>query len=378
MQFIIKTFQGLESALAAELLDMGADQVEELTRAVSFEGDREWVYRTNLELRTALRVLVPLREFSCTNERELYDGVRSIDWRTYLTPKDTLAVEAVVHSTYFNHSQYVALRTKDAIVDQLREHFGQRPSVDLKSPTLPVQIHIRENICTVLLDSSGEPLFKRGYRKETGPAPLNEVLAAGMLKLAGWPADMPFLDPMCGSGTLPIEAALMATRTPSQWYREGFAFQKWNDYDPALWKETRSAAWAKRTKEIPPIFGSDIHPNAVRIAKINASHTDIHMHIQWEHAPMGSCAVPENKGVMVFNPPYNERMPVEEVETLYKEIGSNLKHRFPGFQAWVLSANEKGVHAIGLRPSRRISLFNGALPCKFLKFDLYEGSKKGL
>jgi len=376
MQFIVKTFQGLEPALAEELGELGAGSVESLTRAVTFEGGPEWVYRANLELRTALRVLVPLHTFSCTNEKELYQGVREIDWRPYLQPKDTLAVEAVVHSTYFNHSQYVALKTKDAIVDQLRDHFGQRPSVDLKSPTLPIQVHIRENQCTVLLDSSGEPLFKRGYRVETGPAPLNEVLAAGMLKLAGWPLDKPFLDPMCGSGTLPIEAALMATRTPSQWYRERFAFQNWKDFDPAQWKEARNSAREKMKKEIPPVYGSDIHPNAIRIAKINAANTEVHRFIQWDHAPMDGCVVPATKGLMMLNPPYNERMAVEEIESLYQMIGSSLKHRFSGFQAWVLSANEKGVHAIGLRPSRRISLFNGALPCKFLKFELYEGSKK--
>ena len=376
MQFIAKTFQGLEAVLAEELRDLGAEHVEVLTRAVSFECGREWIYRANLELRTALRVLVPVHTFSCTNEKELYQGVREVDWRPYLTPNDTLAVEAVVHSTYFNHSQYVALKTKDAIVDQLREHYGQRPSIDLKDPTLPVNVHIRENTCSILLDSSGEPLFKRGYRKETGPAPLNEVLAAGMLKLAGWPLDTPFLDPMCGSGTLPIEAALMATHTPSQWYRERFAFQHWKDFDSALWKEVKNAAWAKKEKEAVPIYGSDIHPNAIRIARINAAHTDIGHLIQWEHAPMEDCTLPEVKGLLMFNPPYNERMEIEEVEALYKMIGASLKHRFSGFQAWVISGNEKGVHAIGLRPSRRIALFNGALPCKFLKFELYEGSRK--
>ncbi|MBK6619793.1 MAG: class I SAM-dependent RNA methyltransferase [Saprospirales bacterium] len=376
MQFIAKTFQGLESALAGELRDLGATAVEELTRAVSFEGGREWVYRANLELRTALRILIPIHSFTCTNEKELYEGVRAIEWRNYLSPDDTLAVEAVVNSTFFNHSRYVALKTKDAIVDQLRDQFGQRPNVDLKSPTLPVQVHIRENQCSVLLDSSGEPLFKRGYRIETGPAPLNEVLAAGMLKLAGWPMDVPFLDPMCGSGTLPIEAALMATHTPSQWYREHFAFQKWKDFDQALWKEVKNEAWANKEKEAAPIFGSDIHPNAIRIAQVNAAHTDIQHLIRWEHAPLERCAVPEGKGLMVFNPPYNERMPVEEIEELYQMIGSSLKHRFPGYQAWVLTGNEKGMHAIGLRPSRRIALFNGAIPCKFLKFELYDGSKK--
>ena len=377
MKLIAKTFHGLEPILATELHQAGAEAVEELTRAVSFEGDREWIYRANLELRTALRILVPLHSFSCTNEKQLYQGVREIDWRTYLSPKDTLAVEAVVHSTFFTHSHYVALKTKDAIVDQLRDQFGQRPSVDLKTPTLPIQVHIRENQCTVLLDSSGEPLFKRGYRLETGPAPLNEVLAAGMLLLAGWPReDASFFDPMCGSGTLPIEAAMMATHTPAQWYRSRFAFQNWKDFDPTLWEKVRREAGEKRTLKAPPIWGSDSHPNAIRIARNNADQTDLHTLIEWQHAPIEDCPIPEKKGIAIFNPPYNERMPVEEIESLYQLIGSNLKHRFAGFEAWVLSANEKAIHSIGLRPSRKISLFNGALPCKFLKFELYEGSRK--
>lgn len=201
MQLIAKTFQGLEDVLAEELNAIGAEGVQTLTRAAAFEGDLEWLYRANLELRTALRILVPVGAFYCTNENQLYQGIRSIDWCPFLTPQDTLAVDAVVNSTYFTHSQYTALKTKDAIVDQLRDHYGQRPSVDAKNPSLRIHVHIRENKCSVSLDSSGEPLFKRGYRTETGPAPLNEVLAAGMLQLAGWPQDAPFLDPMCGSGT---------------------------------------------------------------------------------------------------------------------------------------------------------------------------------
>ncbi|MBK7407749.1 MAG: class I SAM-dependent RNA methyltransferase [Saprospirales bacterium] len=367
----------MESVLAEELRELGAESVEELTRAVLFEGGPEWIYRANLELRTALRVLVTIHTFTCTTEHELYTGVREIDWRPYLTPQDTLAVEAVVNSPYFTHSHYVALKAKDAIVDQLRDHYGQRPSIDVKAPTLPIQIHIRDNQCTVLLDSTGEPLFKRGYRLETGPAPLNEVLAAGMLKLAGWPReDAAFFDPMCGSGTLPIEAALMSTHTPSQWYRTHFAFQNWKDYDPALWETTRKDAEEKIVMKAPPILGSDSHPNAIRIARNNAAITNVYDLIEWKHVPMEDAPIPEKKGVMILNPPYNERMPVAEIEALYQMIGSNLKHRFSGFEAWVLSANEKAIHSIGLRPSRRISLFNGALPCKFLKFELYDGSRK--
>ena len=376
MQLIAKTFQGLEDVLAEELNAIGAEGVQTLTRAAAFEGDLEWLYRANLELRTALRILVPVGAFYCTNENQLYQGIRSIDWRPFLTPQDTLAVDAVVNSTYFTHSQYTALKTKDAIVDQLRDHYGQRPSVDAKNPSLRIHVHIRENKCSVSLDSSGEPLFKRGYRTETGPAPLNEVLAAGMLQLAGWPQDAPFLDPMCGSGTLPIEAAMMASQTPASWFRARFAFQNWKDYDPVLWHQIRKNAEEKINRQIPPIYGSDSHPGALRMARANAEKTGLEHLIHWEQAPLERCPLPEGKGLMVMNPPYDERMPVAEIESLYQSIGSNMKHRFAGFQAWVLSANEKAMHAIGLRPSRKISLYNGALPCKFLKFELYEGSKK--
>lgn len=377
MQFIAKTFHGLEAVLAEELGELGATEIEPLTRAVAFEGDKELMYRANLELRTALRILAPIHSFPCVSDSDLYQGTKEIDWRPYLTPKDTFAVEAVVNSSHFNHSHFVALKTKDAIVDQLRDHYGQRPSIDLKSPDLQVNVHIREGICTILLDSSGEPLFKRSYRKETGPAPLNEVLAAGMLKLAGWPEGGSFLDPMCGSGTLPIEAALMATRTPVQWHRPGFAFQKWKDFDPILWEQVRQSAWEKRIPEAPPIFGSDSHPNAVRMSQANAEQAEVGHLIRWEKSWMDECPLPEQKGIVMLNPPYNERMGVSEIENLYQMIGATLKHRFSGSKAWVLSSNDSAIHAIGLRPSRKIGLFNGSLPCKFLKFDLYEGSKKG-
>lgn len=217
MKWIAKTVQGLEAVLAEELQELGAEAVEPLIRAVGFEGGQELMYRANLELRTALRILTPIHSFRCKTEKELYQGVKEFDWRPFLSPSDTLAVEGVVHSNYFNHSHYVALKTKDAIVDQLREHFGQRPSVDLKSPSLLINVHIREDECSISLDSSGEPLFKRGYREQTGPAPLNEVLAAGMLRLAGYTGQQSFVDPMCGSGTLPIEAAT----SPRKRHRNG-------------------------------------------------------------------------------------------------------------------------------------------------------------
>lgn len=377
MKWIAKTVQGLEAVLAEELQELGAEAVEPLIRAVGFEGGQELMYRANLELRTALRILTPIHSFRCKTEKELYQGVKEFDWRPFLSPSDTLAVEGVVHSNYFNHSHYVALKTKDAIVDQLREHFGQRPSVDLKSPSLLINVHIREDECSISLDSSGEPLFKRGYREQTGPAPLNEVLAAGMLRLAGYTGQQSFVDPMCGSGTLPIEAALIATQTPSQWHRRQFGFLKWKDFDADIWEQVRQQAWEKRKTDIPLIFGSDSHPNAVRMAQGNAAKAGLENLIRFKKAWMDECPMPHETGIAILNPPYNERMEVEEIEKLYKMIGATLKHRFSGFQAWVLSSNEKAMHAIGLRPSRRIALLNGAIPCKFLKFELYEGSRKG-
>ena len=376
MQIIAKTFAGLEKVLAQELKALGATNIELLKRGVQFEGDTRLLYQANLELRTALRVLVPIKSFHANHENILYRKVRQVDWSEYLGLQDTFAIDAVVNSPHFSHSKYVALKSKDAIVDQFRHNMGRRPNVDTKDPDLKVHIHINQNKGTVLLDSSGEPLYKRGYRQDTLEAPINEVLAAGLLLLSGWKGDKPLIDPMCGSGTIPIEAALLATQTPPLLHRKQFGFMKWKDFDSKLWEEVKADAQAKIKKDIPPIFGYDKELKAVRFSQYNAIAAKVDDKIQFDRKKFESLIPPSDHGVLLSNPPYDERLNKGDVNELYKMIGDQLKKHFAGFEAWIISSNMEAFKHVGLRPSKRIPLFNGPLECKFQKYEMYVGSKK--
>lgn len=376
MQLIAKTLAGLEGVLAAELEALGAQHIRQTPRAVHFEGDQWLMYRANLELRTALRILRPLASFPAKDADALYKAVYQIDWPHYLDVQGSFAVDAVVWSEVWRHAHFAALKTKDAIADRFRKALGRRPSVDTDNPDLRVHLHINGLKATLSLDSSGDSLHRRGYRAHGGTAPLNEVLAAGMILLTGWQADRPLLDPMCGSGTLLIEAALLAGRIPPQWLRKHFGFQRWKDYKPAIWERVRKQALAQAPVQWPPILGYDKDLNALRIAQANIEAAHLQNRISLEKLAFDQLSPPEGPGILITNPPYNERMPLEEAFAFYKQIGDILKQRFAGYDAWIISAHREALKRLGLRPSQKIALFNGPLECGFHKFSLYEGSKK--
>ncbi|MCB0529702.1 MAG: class I SAM-dependent RNA methyltransferase [Saprospiraceae bacterium] len=373
---IAKTLAGLEPVLAGELKALGATGIREIKRAVAFDGDHRLLYRANYELRSALRILVPIHEFPVYHEKNLYDGIREIDWSKYMSVDDTLAIDAVTRGEVFRHSQYAGQLTKDAIVDQFRERLRRRPSVNTVAPTLRVNIHIQGTHCDVAIDASGDSLHRRNYRRDTVEAPLNEVLAAGMILLSGWNGRGNFADPMCGSGTLPIEAAFIATNTPVQIKRAGFGFFKWPDFDRKLWQSVVENA----NDNIQPfdfqIFASDKDPRARNATSINVLSAGLEDLIKIDKIAFDKLVPPELPGTLIANPPYDERLKLEDTAAFYKGIGDRLKKSWTGWDAWLISSNREALKNIGLRPSRKITLFNGALECSFQKFDLYEGSKK--
>lgn len=376
MKILVKTLAGLEGILANELTALGAQNIEPLKRAVQFEGDLRLLYRTNYELRTAIRILVPIRTFQVNDENSLYRKVRQIKWSDYMDVDDTLAIDGVTNSPFFTHSKYIALKTKDAIVDQFRFVTGRRPNVDLDSPKLRINVHISHDQCTISLDSSGDPLFKRAYRADTVEAPINEVLSAGMILLSGWQKDCHFIDPMCGSGTNLIEAALYAYNIPPQLQRRYFGFTKWKDFDRKLWAEVKEQANDRITTFDHGIFGFDMDFKAIKITQQNIFGANLAGKIQVERKKFEKLTPPEGKGLLIMNPPYDERMATADINELYTMIGDRLKAAFCGYEAWIISANAEALKHIGLRSSKKIRLFNGQLECRFQKFELYEGSKK--
>ncbi len=372
---VVKTLQGLEPVLAAELEALGAADIQPLKRAVSCKGDTRLLYRANYELRTALRVLLPFKQFTARREKDLYEAVRSVDWSAYLGVTDTLAVQATVAGDLFRHSHYASLLTKDAIVDQFRDRYQRRPSVNLQAPNLQIHLRIHGERCELALDSSGDSLHKRGYRADVGEAPLNEVLAAGMILLTGWRGESTFVDPMCGSGTLPIEAAMIAMDMSPQQQRASFGFFRWKNFDRKLWEEVRAEADARVHPPKFPILGFDQDPRARNAAAINLMAARLEQYVQVEKKAFERLKPPEPPGILVVNPPYDERLKLEEAEVFYQNIGDRLKQAWPGWEAWLISSNMEAWKRFGLRPSRKIPLINGALECIFQKFELYAGKK---
>lgn len=376
-QFIAKTLAGLEPVLADELRALGASGIRPLKRAVAFDGDTRMLYRANYELRTALRILVPIHSFPAYNERNYYAAIREIDWSEYMGVGDTLAVDAVAVGEVFRHSQYVGLMTKDAIVDQFRDRYQRRPDVNTVAPTLRINVHVQGTHCDISLDASGDSLHRRNYRRDTVEAPLNEVLAAGMILLSGWNGKGPFVDPMCGSGTLPIEAAMLATRTPPQQKREGFGFFRWPDFSQKLWRSVKEEADGRIQPFEFPIVASDKDNRARNATSINVMSAGLEDVVQIEKTPFEKLLPPGDvPGTLIANPPYDERLKMEDIVAFYKSIGDQLKQHWPGWDAWLISSNRDALKHIGLRASRKITLFNGALECSFQKFELYEGTKK--
>lgn len=375
-KMVAKTFFGFEEILAKELQQLGAQEVEIGTRMVSFKGDKGFMYKANLSLRSALKILKPIYHFRAFNDQSLYKGIQGIDWSKYLNANQTFVIDTTIHSDNFKHSQFVSQKAKDAIVDQFRDKFGQRPSIDKDFPDLRINIHIDRDQCSVALDTSGASLHHRGYRTATNIAPINEVLAAGMLLLSGWDGSSHFLDPMCGSGTILVEAAMIACNIPANINRKEFAFEKWNDWDNDLFDQIIDALM-KRTREFHhTIIGYDKAPSAVQKAKDNVRNANLEDYITISQANFFETKK-ETVGPlhMVFNPPYGERLDIE-LERFYRELGDTLKNNYSNTNAWFITANLEALKYVGLRPSRKIKLFNGSLEARLVKYEMYEGSKR--
>ena len=375
MKIIAKTFAGLEELLAKELENIGAQDIEQGIRMVSFSGDKEMLYQANFCLRTAVKILLPIREFKADNADDVYKEVRAIEWSEYMDNDSTFMVDAVVFSEEFRHSRFAAYRVKDAIADYFREKTGRRPNVGISNPDLRINLHIAEKDVTISLDSSGESLHHRGYRVGTVAAPLNEVLAAGMIMLTGWDGESDFIDPMCGSGTILIEAALIARNIYPGVFRKEFAFERWKDFDPELFDtiyndDSRERAFTHK------IYGYDINRQAVAIAQENVKSAGVGSIVEVKQQDIRDMERPADKAIMVTNPPYGERITSEDILGLYGDIGRTLKHAFAGNDAWILSLHEECFARIGFRPSTRIVLYNGALECEFRKYQVFEGRLK--
>lgn len=374
-ELIAKTFQGLEEVLAQELTELGADNIEIGRRMVSFTGDKEMMYRANFCLRTAIRILKPIKHFTAQNADEVYDAVKSIEWTDFLNNTDSFAVDAVVFSETFRHSKFVAYKVKDAIVDYFRERTGNRPSVRINNPDLAINIHIAENQCTLSLDSSGESLHRRGYRQEQVEAPLNEVLAAGMILMTGWRGECDLIDPMCGSGTIPIEAALIARNIAPGVFRKEFGFEKWKDFDQELFDNIYNDD-SKEREFTHKIYGYDNNPKANEIATHNVKAAGVSKDVVLRIQPFQQFEQPIEKSIIITNPPYGERISANDLLGLYQMIGERLKHAFVGNDAWILSYRDECFDQIGLKPSVKVPLFNGALECQFRKYQIFDGKYK--
>lgn len=371
--FFATTAKGVEEVLAAELERLGIPEVTVESGGARFGGGMEAAYRANLWLRTASRVLLTLAEFDCESPEQLYQGVRGVQWTDYLTPAMTLAVDCNLRDSAMTHSGFVALKTKDAIVDELRDRVGSRPNVDTKDPDLRVNVRVFRNRCTLSLDTSGSPLDRRGYRLERHEAPLKENLAAALIELSGWDGSVPFLDPMCGTGTIAIEAALKALRIAPGLLRGGFGFQRWPGFDRRLWQSLVQEARRERVAELPaPIQGTDISHSAIAMAHENAKRAGVGEFLTLWRAPIEELAPPAAPGVMICNPPYGKRLGEEEaLRPLYKEIGDVLKQRCKGYTAWLFTGNLQLAKSVGLKATRRIVLFNGPIECRLLKYEMY-------
>ena len=374
-ELIAKTFQGLEEVLAQELTELGAGNIEIGRRMVSFTGDKAMMYKANFCLRTAIRILKPIKHFTANSADEVYDAVKAIEWDEYLDNMSSFSVDAVVFSEEFRHSKFVAYKVKDAIVDYFREKTGNRPSVRISKPDLGINIHIAENQCTLSLDSSGESLHRRGYRQEQVEAPLNEVLAAGMILMTGWRGECDLIDPMCGSGTIPIEAALIARNIAPGVFRKEFGFEKWKDFDRELLDSIyNDDSQEKEFKH--KIYGYDNNPKANEIATHNVKAAGVSKDIILKIQPFQQFEQPAEKSIIITNPPYGERISSDDLLGLYKMIGERLKHAFTGNDAWILSYRDECFDQIGLKPSVKIRLMNGALECQFRQYQLFDGKFK--
>lgn len=376
-QYVAKTFAGLEHLLAHELVAIGADDIDVHTRSVSFTGDKSIMYKANYLTRTSLRILKEIARFNVTGQVSLYEGVKNIDWSQYLNVDQTFAIDSFCNQGPFNNTMFISLKAKDAIVDQFREKFNKRPSIDKDYAQVRIDIHIYKEECVILLDSSGSSLHKRGYRLNQVAAPLKESLAAGLIMLSGWDKKSTFIDGMTGSGTFAVEAALMAKNVPAGYFRKEFGFENWIDFDRDLWNQIV----IEGEKQIVPleckIIGLDTNREAVKIARENTKEAGLRGEVEILNESFFNYTPPGEPGTVFLNPPYGERLEMgDDMIGFYKEIGDALKKNFSGYTAWVISSNLFALKNIGLKPSRRIPVFNGALESKFVKFELFRGSHR--
>lgn len=375
-KIIIKTSFGLEQALESELKQFDISNIEIGNRAISFNGNKTDLYRLNLWLRTANRILVPIATFRINSDNDLYEKVKKIDWNSYFDVKQTFAIDSTVFSPIFNHTKYAAFKTKDAIVDLFREKYGIRPSVNTENPDIRINLHIdAENNCTISLDSSGDPLFKRGYRDSRSIAPIKEDLAAGLILLSDWDKKSTFIDLFCGSGTILIEAAMIAKNIPPNIKREKFGFMNWKDYDQKLFHQLKKEA---SELEIPlenKIIGVEISGRVLGMARANIASANLLNVIELHKKDFREFSAPKDKGVILSNPPYGERI-TDDINELYQDFGDTLKQKYAGYSAWFISSNMEALKKVGLKPTKKIKLFNGNLECRLMNYQMYDGTKK--
>lgn len=375
-KMLAKTFFGMEQLLADELRQLGATQVSEGNRLVRFCGDKGFMYKANLCLRTALKILKPIFEFRAENEVALYEKLYQFDWADILSPDQTFAIDSVVNGNIFKHSLYTTQRCKDAIVDRMRKDHGKRPTVDTLHPDIRLHLHIFDKKCSLSLDTSGKSLHHRGYRSLTNIAPINEVLAAGIVLMTGWDQKTDFMDPMCGSGTFLIEAAMMASKIPANINRNEFAFEKWSDWDENLFEKIKSSQLKRVMAPMGKIYGFDKAPSAIEKSIVNIKNANLEEFISVNRANFfNSQKMGDTPLHLLTNPPYGERLD-GEINELYQKFGDTLKRSYPNTQAWMISSNFEALKFVGLRPSRKIKLYNGKLETRLCFFPIYEGTKK--
>ena len=375
-KMLAKTFYGFEEILEKELQQLGAQNLKRGNRFVSFEGDKGFMYKANLCLRTALKILKPIHSVRIQNEESLYKVFYNFPWEDHIDVNSKFVIDSVVNGQIFTHSQFVSQKAKDGIVDQFRDRFSKRPTVDLNRPDLRINLHINNDYCTISLDTSGASLHQRGYRTVTNIAPLNEVLAAGLIQLSGWQANTDFLDPMCGSGTFLIEAAMFALKIPANINRKTFAFEKWKDWDPELFEIIKESQLKKVINPKIQISGSDKAPSAIEKAKQNIENANLSDFIKIQKKDFFQLdKLTKGPLHLLMNPPYGERLE-GDINALYQGIGDGFKQSFPNTHAWLISSNMEAIKCIGLRPSRKIKVFNGKLESRLLYFPIYEGTKR--
>jgi putative N6-adenine-specific DNA methylase len=375
-EILIRTYSGLEQVLAEEVGKLGGIEPEPIVRGVVCGGDLGFVYKLNLAIRTGLRVLIPIGQFDFNSNESFYKGVFEIPWHNYFDVDKTMIIDSLLFSERFNNSMFVSQLAKDAIADRFRKEVNKRPFIDSKTPDIHISIYVRNDEVTVYLDSSGESLHRRGYRSEQVKAPLSEVMAAGIIMMSGWSHHFPFIDPMTGSGTFSIEAALIADNIPPGIFRKGFSFMNWKDFDAELYETIREGLVSRIQENHPVILASDRSRAAILRATENAKNANVDDVIQINHSLFNKLPSPERKSFLFMNPPYGERLEEDDIEALYAGIGSTLKHHFGGSEAWVFSSNQEALQKIGLKHSKKIKLYNGSLECRLMRYEMYDGSKK--